>query len=68
MPGKMKFNGFVLNDSQKIYVSKNEEDKREYISSIESINEDAITITRPLHKQDAMPLRRGEDIYVKIIM
>lgn len=62
----MKFKGFILNDSQKIHVSGS--DNREYVSTIEFINEEAITITYPLLKQNSMDLRRGDEVYVKIVL
>ncbi|MFZ5631713.1 MAG: flagellar brake protein [Bacillota bacterium] len=62
----MKFKGFVLNDSQKIYISGS--DKKEYVASIESVTPDAITITYPLHRQNSMELRRGDEVFVKILM
>lgn len=63
----LKFKGFKLNDSQKILVTRGEKDPDEFVSSIESIDPGAITITYPIRRNDEpMELSRGERVYVKI--
>lgn len=61
-----KLKGHPIKQSQKIIVTKNVKDEREFISSIEDINPRGIFITIPLHNQTPMDLRRGDSLYLKI--
>lgn len=62
----IRYKGFILDDSQKIYVSGS--DNREYVSTIESISKEAITITYPLRQQNPMDLKQGSPVHIKIVM
>lgn len=64
----LKLFGYTVRQSQRIAVTRDENDAREFVSSIEDIGPKGICITIPLHNQVAMEIRRGESIYLKVPM
>jgi len=64
----LKLAGFKIKQSQRITVSKREDDKLEFVSSLEYTDGSKISITVPLHNQIPLELRRGETVYIKVPM
>lgn len=64
----LKLFGYTVKQSQRITVSRREDDNLEFVSSIEDIGPKGICITVPLHNQVAMEIRRGDIIYLKVPM
>ena len=64
----LKLAGFKIKQSQRITVSRDEEDKRQFVSSVEYTDDRKISITVPLHNQIPLELRRGETVYVRVPM
>lgn len=64
----LKLFGYTVKQSQKITVSRREDDNLEFVSSIEDVGPKGIYITVPLHNQVAMEIRRGDSIYIRVPM
>ncbi|KJS64040.1 MAG: hypothetical protein JL50_20290 [Peptococcaceae bacterium BICA1-7] len=62
----LKLAGFTFKQSQKIIVKRSEDDKLQFISSLENVNSLGIQIALPLLNLKQMPLIKGERVYVLI--
>lgn len=62
----LKIAGHPVNQSQKIIVTRDENDTLEFVSSVEYAGPRGISIALPLRNQIPMELRRGEELYLKV--
>ncbi|MCL6612149.1 MAG: PilZ domain-containing protein [Peptococcaceae bacterium] len=62
----LKILGHQVKQSQKIIVTRGEDDSLEFVSSIEYSGPRGLSITLPLHNQVAMKLRRGQEVCLKV--
>lgn len=60
--------GFTVKQSQRITVTRSEDDRLEFVSSIENIGPGGIDISVPLRNQVPLELRRGDPVYLKVPM
>lgn len=63
----LKILGHPIKQSQKITVTRDEKDPQEYTASIEYSGPRGLSITLPMRNQSAMELKRGEEVFLKVI-
>lgn len=60
--------GFKVKQSQRITVARSEDDRLEFVSSIENIGPGGIDISVPLKNQVPLELGRGDPVYLRVPM